>query len=369
MEERKLFSVLFCTGTMLLYFFGTIYDRTKSRRGLALLLQSFLRAPYTETVQKISLFRDHGYVIHLKQDILSATAGRSPLVLLEDGKPLPRPHARDGNEVADHGLGQYVHLNRRIFFSPSDNADLEHLNRRYSVLETLTTDPATTQKLVELNNRQAEFDNTGLWILAKLKAYLDRWIRLDSVVADGPNGVAVTDAVIDTAALDFGTIRVARATARWERSDDTWFRLDVALDTILMQGVENPISLALSLDFMPTCDLRLRTIRLTADGAPWADISLTWLDDRLDQARAVFFDLATIRRGLTAACGGNDAHCRWLGDMLQAIRNDDLSFGCRIDDAAGAALRETLAPDSTATRLDASIENTGGEVVFRCAGQ
>src|SRR3546814_9296481 len=31
-DKQKLFSVLFCSGTMLLYFFGTLYDRAKSRQ-------------------------------------------------------------------------------------------------------------------------------------------------------------------------------------------------------------------------------------------------------------------------------------------------------------------------------------------------
>src|SRR3546814_20972061 len=70
-DKQKLFSVLFCSGTMLLYFFGTLYDRAKSRRGLALLLQSFLRAPQIEKVKKIAALRGHAYVIELDRDVLS----------------------------------------------------------------------------------------------------------------------------------------------------------------------------------------------------------------------------------------------------------------------------------------------------------
>src|SRR3546814_3246126 len=75
-DKQKLFSVLFCSGMMLLYFFGTLYDRAKSRRGLALLLQSFIRAPHIEPVSKLSHFRGHSYMIQLEQDVLSAKAGK-----------------------------------------------------------------------------------------------------------------------------------------------------------------------------------------------------------------------------------------------------------------------------------------------------
>lgn len=367
MDKQKLFSVLFCSGTMLLYFFGTIYDRAKSRRGLALLLQSFIRAPHIQPVPKLFPFRGHSYMIELEQDVLSGMTGKSPFLLFEDGRALPHPGAESHDEVRDIGLGRYIHINRRIYFAPSDNADLRQHSRKYSLMEVLTADPQKNHTLTELNTRRAEFSNVGVWLLGKLMVYLDPALQIGGLAAGDPASLTVADAVLDTGSLDFGIIRIGRATAEWAPAENGWFRLDIDLDTISAAWSSQPLRLQLSIDFNLACDLRLRKAVLTAGGAAWAELSVAWQDDRLDHAAIRFADLPTIRTGLTGACGDAAAHQRWLDDMASAIVNGDLSFGCRIDRATTDRLRAALAPDATTARLQATLQREGDGIALHCA--
>src|SRR3546814_18133576 len=77
-DKQKLFSVLFCTGTKPLYFFGNLSDRAKRRRRLALLLQHFLRAPQHEQVKKLASPRRPAYVIELDRAVWSINPRQTP---------------------------------------------------------------------------------------------------------------------------------------------------------------------------------------------------------------------------------------------------------------------------------------------------
>src|SRR3546814_10712737 len=128
---------------------------------------------------------------------------------------------------------RYLHFNRRIFFSPSDNVDLRQQPRRYTLLETLTDDRDKILKLTALNQRRQDFGNPGLWILAKLAVYLDTGLQVGAAVPDGPDGMVVTDIMVDTAMLDFGRIRIGRATCRWSAAADGWSQIDIDLESIV----------------------------------------------------------------------------------------------------------------------------------------
>lgn len=366
MDKQKLFSILFCSGTMLLYFFGTLYDRAKSRRGLALLLQSFIRAPHIQPVAKLSHFRGHSYIIEFERDVLSAMTGKSPFLLFEDGRALPHPGAASHDEVRDIGLGRYIHINRRIYFSPSDNADLRQHSRKYSILEVLTADPQKNRTLTELNARHAEFSNIGVWLLGKLMVYLDPALRFGSIDAADSARLTIFDAVIDTGSLEFGILRIGRVTAHWTMTGTDWSQLDIDFDAVMTDWSSRPLRLQLALDFTASCDLRLRSATLTAGGMPWADLSLAWQDDRLDHGTARFADLPTIRVGLTGACGDAAAHQRWLDDMASAILGGDLSFGCGIDETAATALTAALAPDATTDSLQIVLQRQGDSLLLQC---
>src|SRR3546814_17406416 len=92
------------------------------------------------------------------------STGRSPLILAENGTPLPLPDADSHDDVATLGAGRYLHFNRRIFFSPSDNVDLRQQPRRYTLLETLTDDRDNILKLTALNQRRQDFGHPEIGI-------------------------------------------------------------------------------------------------------------------------------------------------------------------------------------------------------------
>jgi pectate lyase len=62
----------------------------------------------------------------------SDAEGRSPLVLLEDGRPLGPAHAML-QEVQVAGAGRYYHWYRHVVFATSDNSSPLTNGRRYTV--------------------------------------------------------------------------------------------------------------------------------------------------------------------------------------------------------------------------------------------
>ena len=58
---------------------------------------------------------------------------RSPLGLLEDGKPLGPAHS-SYIEIANQGYGRWLHWEKLIFFSTSDNTDPRHNQRKYTLV-------------------------------------------------------------------------------------------------------------------------------------------------------------------------------------------------------------------------------------------
>ena len=75
----------------------------------------------------------HAYVVRVPHRIPSEENlwNNSPLVLLEDGRPLGPAHYRP-NHTAMRGRGAYIHYRNRLIFSSSDNTDPRINNRSYT---------------------------------------------------------------------------------------------------------------------------------------------------------------------------------------------------------------------------------------------
>src|SRR3546814_8129929 len=112
-----------------------------------------------------------------------------------------------------------------------------------------------------------------------------------------------TDIMVDTAMLDFGRIRIGRATCRWSAAADGWSQLDIDLESIVTIWSDRPWHLRLCLEFTPDCDLRLKAATLEVGDTRWADISLNWTAEGLDSGTAEFSELEDFRAGLTAEIG------------------------------------------------------------------
>ena len=75
---------------------------------------------------------------------------RSRLVLLEDGRPLPSPHARQ-RLVESEGGGRYLHLRAsELYFSTSDGTDPRSNGRRYEVTAPAVPPAALTGTLLAI---------------------------------------------------------------------------------------------------------------------------------------------------------------------------------------------------------------------------
>ena len=76
--------------------------------------------------------RGHAYVASLPLALgaPSDAEGRSPLVLLEDDRPLGPAHAAP-HEVVAEGGGRWYHWYNAVVFSSSDNSDPRTNGRRY----------------------------------------------------------------------------------------------------------------------------------------------------------------------------------------------------------------------------------------------
>lgn len=72
----------------------------------------------------------HGFRFDLRGDWATDEDGLSTLLVLEDGRPLPRPHSQLA-EVGSTGCGRYVHCRDAVVFSTTDNSDPRRNGRTY----------------------------------------------------------------------------------------------------------------------------------------------------------------------------------------------------------------------------------------------
>lgn len=74
----------------------------------------------------------HAYTVRLPFTIRSDRDGVSPLVVLEDGRPLPHAHALH-DAIRTEGNGRYSHWDDVLYLSASDGSDIRSNGREYSV--------------------------------------------------------------------------------------------------------------------------------------------------------------------------------------------------------------------------------------------
>ncbi|HVJ51821.1 MAG TPA: hypothetical protein VM689_05130 [Aliidongia sp.] len=103
--------------------------------GLRSWVLSFFRPAIRSSLERIEPENGHCYVAPCSVFIISDSDGVSPIVLLEDGQPLPHGHSSH-DDIRRLGGGRYSHWGRRIYFSASDNSDPATNGRRYVAVET-----------------------------------------------------------------------------------------------------------------------------------------------------------------------------------------------------------------------------------------
>lgn len=74
----------------------------------------------------------HAFALHVPAEWASDAESLSTLMLLEDGRPLPHPHAAH-DDVARQGAGRYSHWGTELRFSTSDGSDPRDGTHEYAV--------------------------------------------------------------------------------------------------------------------------------------------------------------------------------------------------------------------------------------------
>ncbi|MGH7298508.1 MAG: hypothetical protein ACRELB_26445 [Polyangiaceae bacterium] len=132
----RLFSIV----TVSLYLAGVLALLLLTRRirvkmrGLVRVARASVRPRYSGVLAGIRPETGHCFLAPLPAEMISDADGGSRLVVLEDGKPLPRGHALH-NDIRERGEGRYSHHGPSLFFASSDNSDPTTNGRTYSVRE------------------------------------------------------------------------------------------------------------------------------------------------------------------------------------------------------------------------------------------
>jgi hypothetical protein len=97
-------------------------------------LRSLTRRRYRAELAGITPEEGRCLVAPVPEWLTSDAAGLSSLVLAEDGRALPHPHAAHA-DIRRLGVGRYSHWGAQVYFSSSDDSDPRTNGRRYTVEE------------------------------------------------------------------------------------------------------------------------------------------------------------------------------------------------------------------------------------------
>ncbi|HEX6957988.1 MAG TPA: hypothetical protein VF194_08385 [Ferrovibrio sp.] len=365
MTSYKLPSILFISTALATFYAARLIGRGDRRRQLPRLLQSFIRSPELTVVDKVGWAEGHCYVINLERDVVDDQVGISPLMVLENGRPLPLPHAEMVASVKQEGGGRYVHLDRFIYFSPSDNADLRSTQRRYAVIETLTRDLKTVEALLHLQKRASTYRNVGLFQFAKLQTYLGTQLQVGESGAAGDHDLRLKNVELALEDLGFGRLAASSVRVAWSQPAP-WGMLDIIVEDLTADWLPSPARLTLSLGFKSDASLRLERFAYDTTGELHAKAVLNWREERLASAQLSVTPLDGLRRTLIEACGGEAAAAAWLRQIVAAIGSGDLPLVDHVPEQTRTALIAALSPSAMAAGLDITLGRENGALVMTC---
>jgi len=364
MHAQRLPSILFVSASLIIFYVAKLLRRDDMQPVLPLFLQSFIRSPTYTDMNEAAHVDGHCYAIALDSDYADDLAGSSVLMMLEDGRPLPLPHALSVGDVTSKGGGRYLHVERAIYFSPSDNAEIRNLKRRYSVVETLTRDLDKIKTLARLKD-PAGFPNIGMQLLVKLLVHLREHLRLDAAEVTGDNGIGVKNLRLDLTPLGFGPVAIGRVDIGWTMPD-LWGDIDIVMKDIRADWLPPIAQIALSLGYTSESLLRVNSLTCDSPGHLQMQTSINWSAAGLREARVSIAPLEILRATLVQACGGAAASSEWLQVFLADIGSDALDLVDQFPDEARHALISALSPGSTATQLEVVLSRGGDSTTISC---
>jgi SAM-dependent methyltransferase len=352
MAERPLFPLLFVSGLLLAYYQRTLKPRRKDMGSLPLLLKSFWLGPRAIPIANLQRASTNSYTLLLDEDLPTDETGRTTLLLLEDGRPLPLPHTTSIKEIASQGRGRWVHIGRKIFFAPTDNADLAKSPHQYHLIDGLGGNPDIFGALSKLAQIKSTFRNPAAYAVAKLQLILGKALSLGrSVETDPAHHLTLENLKLDLAAAALPDLAVERVDLELAPpGDDHLVRARLAgLHWGGLHLDELDLELAIGAGYRP----RIQTFSARRDGETLANLTTTTGDGYWQSAHLHLASLDAARQELAALCGGKEAAHAWLAGWLEDLATDALPLGIQLTSEHRGRLLEAL--DSNTPSLDVEL--------------
>lgn len=346
--NRPLFPLLFVSGLLLAYYQRALKSLRKDKGSLPLLLKSFWLGPRALPVSGLQRTSAHSYTLSLDEDFCSDEMGHSTLMLLEDGRPLPLPHCNSLKKIAAEGRGRWAHIGRKIFFAPSDNADLAKTPHQYHLIDGLGGNPDLFGALSKLAQIKSTFRNPAAYALAKLQLILGKALNLGRNVETDARRLILEDLKLDLTAATLPDLAVARVDLELEGESQCFKAKLAGLDWGGFHLDELDLELAIGADYRPG----LRAFSARRDGATLATLSTTWSGPAWQSARLTLNAFEGLRAELAGACGGKEAAGSWLASFLDDLAANAPALGLSLGEAEKARLLEALAGNAPTLELD-----------------
>lgn len=360
MAERPLFPLLFVSGFLLAYYQRALKAGRNDKGALPLLLKSWWLGPRAiplSGAQRAGIF---SYSLALNEDFCSDEMGHSTLLLLEDGKSLPLPHANSIKKIASLGQGRWVHVERKILFSPSDNADLAKTPHQYHLIDGLGGNPEIFGALSKLAQLRASFRNPASYALTKLQLVFGKRLAFSKQKEVDARRLTIDDLKLDLSAAFLPDLSIAKI-ALEVRPEGTASHIQADLEGVEWAGIRlDRISLAMEIDaaYQP----RLIAFSARRDGRNLVELATTTQDGAWRSATLAVAVQEILRRELAATCGGTQAAADWLNGILADLADGTLPMGLNLPDGSRNVLLTALAGDGRMSTLHLEIVRAGQTV-------
>jgi hypothetical protein len=354
---RPLFPLLFVSAWLLTYYQRALKAGRRDRGALPLLLKSWWLGPRALPIASLQRSSTHSYTLALDEDVCSDEMGQSTLMLLEDGRPLPLPHCNSVKKIAAEGRGRWVHVERKLLFAPSDNADLAITPHQYHLIDGLGGNPEIFGALSKLAQVRAGFRNPAAYALAKLKLVLGKRLTIGTQAELDARRLRVDGLKLDLAPAHLPELSVNSLSLDVSTAGEA-SRIQADLAGVRWGGIElDELGLALEIDeaYQP----RLVALNARRSGRTLVDLDCESRDGAWQSARLAVSCLDVLRQELAACCGGAEAAADWLDGILSDLATGRLPMGVNLPEESRASLRAALVEDGASSVLHVDIIRSG----------
>jgi hypothetical protein len=349
----SIFNIVGCSAALLCHLAGNSVAHQRPGVVLRQLLNSLRSVPRSIGLHNLRHAEGHRYVFTVNDDLPDDSAS-STIVLLEDGKSLPRWHCRDSKSIATEGLGRYAHAGNAIHFSTSDNSSPLTNGRKYTALHTVTTDPAIFGRL--MGWRKTATTTGAAQLFEMLPILWPGYFEYGALSGTGPDAVLSEvrfaidqEKTMRLAARSLSARPVAGAAGQWD------------FEVVAMAPITAPLeqwSVRGRVDLSPTADIRL--LSLGVEGPDGLFLSV----DHATTGRLTvrFGKLGIIRAMLLAEFGDMAALEKWIATMARLVTAPlaEGGFGLALDDDAANTLSHILSDDGVTREHELTVRIVDG---------